>query len=151
MPRSTNLMIGAALTVAATLGLPGCSSKPTVQWSADGTAIQPDLEKIWWQEQVAYFPQSQVYFDHRTQNYYWIENSAWQEGPRLPKTISLRHQHPDFVKRSHMVTSSNHDTVVIAFQPPFEVDQTPLDEEPMVQVDDSEMFNNGGDSSGGDM
>src|SRR6266542_2137431 len=40
-----------------------------------------------------YYPQSEVYFDIYTRNYFYMSGGIWQDSVSLPPTMSIQHDH----------------------------------------------------------
>ena len=146
MPHLKKTLIGAA--VVAGLALTGCgtsggfhsSSKvgsnmnPTMGFSQENVQrfdnwFSDNINHEWWDVQVVFHPEANLYFDPYTQLYYFEANGIWNQSEYLPSNIRLLRSTRQIADRHEVLSKSGNAEYVMAFNPnyePFIEDVSPL-------------------------
>lgn len=155
MSHLMNSLIGA--TVVASLALVGCgtssshsssssssmSMSPTTGMSQENVQsynnwFTDNINHEFWDTQIVFHPESNVYFDPYSQTYYWEANGTWSKGSSLPTQFSLLRSTRVAVDRRELLSKSGNAEYVMQFNPDFMAfveDVSPLFESADSQVD----------------
>ncbi len=154
MSHLTKALIG--VTAAASLTLAGCgtsggfnssstssmSTEPTVGMSQENVQRFNDwhagnINHEFWDTNVIFHPEANVYFDPYSQTFYWQNDDSWMQGQTLPQHFSLLRSTRKVVKRRELLTKTSNAEYAMAFNPDFE----PFVEEvsPILEAADSQL------------
>ncbi len=118
MPGTRNLLLAA--TIATTTALLGACGTTLSQQVARDMSAQSDEYQAWWNQQIVYHRDTNVYFSPLDREYYYFENGQWQQASILPARITLGYDDVSFVKRSKLLTITGNSTGVMAFNPYYD-------------------------------
>ncbi len=150
MSHLSKTLIGA--TVVAGLALTGCGTSSSFTASNDSSSMsgmdmgptagmsQANIQNYnewhagnisheFWNTQVVYHPEADVYFDPYSQTYYFKTEGTWTQSSMLPSNCSLLRSTRQVVDRREMLSDSGNAEYVMAFNPefaPFAEDLSPL-------------------------
>lgn len=119
MNRRTLFTSALGLCGVALFALGGCHAEQqsTVAWQPNGMPHHSHPTQDWWHYQFVYHPRAQVYFEPYSHMYYWFEEDEWQQGHRLPSTITLDTSLARTVVMKTPIPHAQHETVVVAHGP----------------------------------
>ena len=147
MPHLNKTLIGFA--VVAGLALTGCGSSgsffsssksssnmnsPTAGYSQENLQryenwYQDNINNEWWDVQVVYHPEANLYFDPYSQQYYFEANGVWNQSEYLPSNIRLLRSTRQIADRREVLSKAGNAEYAMAFNPnyePFMEDVSPL-------------------------
>ena len=104
---------------------------------------QSALYQAWWNQQVVYHSDTNVYFSTHDATYYWFGQGSWHETDTLPAHLIPDGTHEQVVRRSHVLKASKNAVHVQAFSPFFvtpatEVQTASFMEDPVTAVDEDD-------------
>ncbi len=147
MPHLNKTLIGVAIV--ASLALTGCGSSgsfhssssmsssnqnPTTGFSQENVQrydewYQDNINNEWWDVQVVYHPEANLYFDPYSQQYYFEANGTWNQSEYLPSNIRLLRSTRQIADRREVLSKAGNAEYAMAFNPnyePFIEDVSPL-------------------------
>lgn len=155
MSHLTKALIG--VTAAAGLTLAGCGTSGGFNSSSDSSMstgptagmseynVQQyndwhagNINHEFWDTNVVFHPESNVYFDPYSKTYYWQTEDSWMQGQSLPQHISLLRSTRQVVQRRELLTKTSNAEYAMAFNPdfqPFVEDISPIFEAADSQID----------------
>lgn len=133
-----NILLAATLATTTTL-LGACGTTLAQRIDSD-IAQQSEAYRAWWDQQVAYHRDSNVYFSPGDKEYYYFEDGHWNQAMTLPSWITLSQDDITFVKRRKLLSVTGNSTDVMAFNPHYQPMDTPAisseDESQLTLVDE---------------
>lgn len=138
MSHLTKALIG--VTAAAGLTLAGCGTSGGFNSSSDSSmSMGPtagmseynvqqyndwhagNINHEFWDTQVVFHPETNVYFDPYSQTYYWQNDGSWMQGNSLPQHMSLLRSTRKVVERRELLTKTGNAEYAMAFNPDYEM------------------------------
>ena len=121
------------------VALVGCGGTVSQHMSRD-MSHQSGLYKAWWNQQVVYHTDTNVYFSPHSATYFWFGQGSWHESDSPPAHLTPNGDHQEIVRRSHLLRASKNSVEVQAFNPFFmtptaEVEAAAFLEDPVTAVD----------------
>ena len=160
MPHLRKTLIGAV--VVAGLALTGCGTSggfhsssnysmdenPTMGYSQENVQrfdvwFNGNIDHEWWDVQVVFHPEANLYFDPYTQLYYFEADGTWNQSQYLPTNIRLLRSTRQIADRREVLSKSGNAEYVMAFNPdfvPFIEDVSPLFEAADGSLDYSDYY-----------
>jgi hypothetical protein len=82
------LLVTLSLAAAATT-LGGCAvSSESITFEDNGTPRHEHGWQDWWNYQMVYHPNDQVYYEPYSGTYHWFQDETWYTGDKLPRTLT---------------------------------------------------------------
>lgn len=112
-----NVLIAVA-AAAVGVALVGCGGSVSHKMKRD-MSHQSGLYKAWWDQQIVYHTDTEVYWSTHDATYYWFGQGSWHETDTLPAHLVPDGNHEQIVKRSHVLKASKNAFEVQTFNPFF--------------------------------